>query len=76
MLGRPQTHSRWFRRPVATVLGVAVAAGAFAVLFPWFPGGVHLDEGDTAPWSLTAPRDLSFESEVRTDAVREAAARA
>ena len=66
----------WYSRPTAILLGLVIAGALFAVLFPWFPGGTKLREGDTSPWTLTAPRDLSFDSDVLTEAARDEAAAA
>ena len=64
----------WYARPPAVLLGLGVAAALFVVLFPWFPGGAGLREGDASPWTLYAPRDLSFDSAALTGAARDAAA--
>ena len=60
----------------ALALGALVAAGLFAVLFPWFPAGDALREGAEAPWTITAPRGFSFESELQTREMRAQAAAA
>ena len=66
----------WYSRPTAILFGLVIAGTLFAILFPWFPGGTKLREGDTSPWTLTAPRDLSFDSDVLTAAARDEAAAA
>jgi putative nucleotidyltransferase with HDIG domain len=47
-----------------------------AVLYPWYPADAVLREGRTAPFALVAPRDVSFDSAVRTAQARAAAAAA
>ena len=76
MLSRPAEARGWFARPAAILLGLVIGAVLFAVLFPWFPGGAGMREGDASSWTLSAPRDLSYESLVLTDAGREEAAEA
>ena len=78
MLSGPSATSRsaWFRRPVATAFGALIAVAMFAVLFPWFPGSPRLEEGTSSPFTLTAPSDFSYESEIRTEELRDAAAAA
>ena len=76
MLSRPGEARGWFARPAAIILGLLIGAALFAVLFPWFPGGAGMREGDASPWTLSAPRDLSYESVVRTEVAREQAAEA
>ena len=76
MLSRPGEARGWFARPAAIVLGLLIGAALFAVLFPWFPGGAGMREGDASPWTLSAPRDLSYESVVLTEVAREQAAEA
>ena len=56
--------------------GVVVALLLASALFPVYPGVRPIREGDFAARAITAPRDLSFESEVRTNAVRKQAAAA
>ena len=72
-LSRPSEGGGWFGRPTAVLLGLLIAAALFAVLFPWFPGGTQLREGDSSPWTLAAPRDLSFDSIVLTQEARDEA---
>ncbi len=74
MLSRPTEARGWFARPAAILLGLGIGAVLFVVLFPWFPGGAGMREGDASPWTLSAPRDLSYESLVLTEAAREEAA--
>lgn len=76
MLSRPVEARGWFARPAAVLLGLVIGGVLFAVLFPWFPGGAGLREGDTSPWTLAAPRDLSYESVILTDGARDGAAEA
>ncbi|MDA0301001.1 MAG: HDIG domain-containing protein [Chloroflexi bacterium] len=59
-------------------LGFAVllTLGMMAALFPWFPGGNRLAEGRQVERSITAPRDVEYESPVRTADVRRQAAEA
>lgn len=63
-------------RGVAMTLGALVALLVGAVLFPWFPARTALREGMRAPWTLTAPRALSYDSQARTAEVRAEAANA
>lgn len=76
MMARGASAPARFGRAHAVILGLVVAAGVLAVLFPWFPGTPRLDEGTVAPFTLTAPRDLSFESAVLTEQVRDEVAAA
>ena len=63
-------------RPVPETRGPALAyavllsLGMMAVLFPWFPGGSRLVEGRTVDRTIVAPRDVEFESPVRTAEVQ------
>ncbi len=50
---------------------VVLALALFAVLFPWFPGGLHLEAGTTAPQDILAPRAVDYESSVLTARARE-----
>ncbi|MDA0256690.1 MAG: hypothetical protein O3C25_02970, partial [Chloroflexi bacterium] len=65
-----------FTRRRVVLLGLVLAAALIAVLFPWFPGTEQLTEGATAPRTIAAPRDASFESAALTEARREDAAAA
>ena len=68
------------RAPRRRLAGLALAGVVFAlllvVLFPWYPSGTAIGEGDQAPFALIAPRDVSFDSDVRTAQARAAAAAA
>ena len=74
MLSRPTEASGWYARPTAVLLGLVVTVALFTVLFPWFPGATQLREGDSSPWTLSAPRDVSFDSDVLTQEARTEAA--
>ena len=50
--------------------------GMMAALFPWFPGGSRLAEGRMVDRAIVAPRDVEYESPVRTATVRQQAAAA
>lgn len=63
-------------REAAVTLGLVVTVFVGVVLFPWFPTRTELDEGTRAPWTLTAPRPISYDSEARTAQVRNEAANA
>ncbi len=76
MLSRPTSRSRRFGRSAAIGLSVLVAVGLFIAVFPWYPVGSRLDEGERVPWTLIAPRALSFDSAIRTEQVRAEAAAA
>ena len=76
MLNRPGEARGWFGRAAAVLLGLLIAGALFAVLFPWFPGGAGMREGDASLWTLSAPRDLSYESVVLTEIARGQAAEA
>jgi len=74
---RPATRSpARVRRDGAITIGALVAVLVGAVLFPWFPARTALREGMRAPWTLTAPRAISYDSEARTAEVRAEAANA
>ncbi|RJQ10565.1 MAG: HDIG domain-containing protein [Dehalococcoidia bacterium] len=64
---RPMRRRSWW-------FGVAVTLLLTAALFPVYPGVRPLREGSIVARALPAPRDLSYESEVRTRAVRKQAA--
>ncbi len=66
----------WYSRLTAIVLGLVIAAALTALLFPWYPGGTKLREGEASPFTLAAPRAISYESDVLTEEAREAAAAA
>jgi len=55
VLSRPTEARGWFARPAAILLGLGIGAVLFVVLFPWFPGGAGMREGDASPWTLSAP---------------------
>ncbi|HRC63054.1 MAG TPA: hypothetical protein PLX85_07510, partial [Dehalococcoidia bacterium] len=76
MLTRPPASSLRFTGAASFALGLLVAVGVLAAVFPWYPVGNHVAEGDRSPWTLTAPRALSFDSAVRTEQVRAEAAAA
>ena len=76
MLTQPTGRVQRFGRPAAAGLSILVALGIFVAIFPWYPVGTRLDEGQRVPWTLTAPRALSFDSAVRTEQVRAEAAAA
>lgn len=67
-------------RPDATgrsrALGLAVllSLGTLATLFPWFPGGSALVPGRVVDRAIVAPRDVEYDSAVRTAEVRQQAA--
>ena len=69
-------RSLLYGRPRAVTLGVLVAVALFGALFPWFPGETRLEQGATAPRTITAPRDRSYTSEVLTAERRDEAAAA
>ncbi|MBM4410754.1 MAG: HDIG domain-containing protein [Chloroflexi bacterium] len=64
---RPMRRRSWW-------FGVVVALLLAAALFPVYPGVRPLREGTIVARAIPAPRDLSYESEVRTRAVRKQAA--
>ena len=76
MLNRPGEARGWFARPAAVLLGLVIGAVLFGVLFPWFPGAAGMREGDASRWTLSAPRDLSYESGILTEIARDEAAEA
>ena len=63
-------------RGPALALAVLLSLGMMAALFPWFPGGSRLAEGRTVDRAIVAPRDVEFDSPVRTAEVRRQAAAA
>jgi putative nucleotidyltransferase with HDIG domain len=60
----------------AIAIGAFVAIALFAILFPWFPGGIDLSAGSTATRTIVAPRSTTYESEILTEQLRQAAAEA
>ena len=75
-LNRDAGTDAWYSRLTAVVLGLVIAAALSALLFPWYPGGTTLREGEASPFTLAAPRAISYESDVLTEEAREAAAAA
>ena len=63
-------------RGPAIAYGVLLTIGLMAALFPWFPGGSRLAEGRIVDRAIVAPRDVEFESPIRTEEVRRQAAAA
>ncbi len=61
---------------IAFALAAVTALALFAVLFPWFPGSQRLEEGATVDREVTAPREITYESDVMTERQRDAAAEA
>src|SRR5688500_13623278 len=61
---------------VLAVFALLLGAALFAVLFPWFPGMRNLVVGRTVERAIIAPKDVTFESPLRTAAAREQAAAA
>ncbi|MEZ4553406.1 MAG: HD family phosphohydrolase [Dehalococcoidia bacterium] len=76
MLARPPAPTFRFSSGASVFLGFVVAAGVLLAVFPWYPLGNVVAEGDRAPWTLTSPRALSFDSAIRTEQVRAEAAAA
>ena len=76
MAGRAAAHATPFGRGGAATLALLVSAVLAAALFPWFPGGPGLEVGSSAPRTIRAPRDRTYESTVRTEERREQAAAA
>ena len=60
----------------AVLIGVFVAIALFAILFPWFPGGLDLSAGSSVNRTIVAPRSTTYESAVLTEQLRLAAAEA
>src|SRR5437870_5224758 len=56
------------------IFSLALAAALGLVLLPLFPNYYELHVGDAAPRTFRAPRDVSFESSVLTDQLRDRAA--
>ena len=69
-------EARWHSPAAAFAFGLAVAAALAVALFPWHPGGAKLREGEPSPFTLAAPRAVSYESGVLTERARDAAAAA
>lgn len=61
---------------VSVSLAIVTAIALFALLFPWFPGGQQLEVGTRVDADVVSPRALTYESAVRTEETREAAANA
>ena len=75
-LNRNAESTVWYSRATAVVLALVIAAALTALLFPWYPAGTRLREGEASPFTLAAPRAISYESDVLTEEAREAAASA
>ena len=65
-----------YSRATAVAFGLLTAVALGAVLSPWFATGTQLRSGERAPSTLVAPRTVSYDSAVRTNEVRDEAARA
>jgi putative nucleotidyltransferase with HDIG domain len=63
-------------RSASLLLGAITALSVGIALFPWFPAQSALEAGMRAPWTLTAPRAISYDSAARTEEVRAQAAEA
>jgi cyclic-di-AMP phosphodiesterase PgpH len=63
-------------RSVALGVGLFAAVVLLLVLFPWFPGGQSFEIGQVAERGIVAPRELTYESEVLTERVRQEAVEA
>jgi putative nucleotidyltransferase with HDIG domain len=61
-------------RGEAVLLGIVTALALGIALFPWFPAQSSVAAGIRAPWTLTAPRAISYDSDARTEQVRSEAA--
>ncbi len=61
-------------RGEAMLLGIVTALALGIALFPWFPAQSSVAAGIRAPWTLTAPRAISYDSDARTEQVRSEAA--
>ena len=76
MSRRPDPTAASSVRGPAVGYGLLLAIAMMAALFPWFPGGSRLAEGRMVDRAIVAPRDVEFESPVRTAEVRRQAAAA
>ena len=75
-LNQSDAATAWYSRLTAVLLGLVIALALSALLFPWYPGGTKLREGEPSPFTLAAPRGISYESDVLTEEARAAAAAA
>lgn len=75
-LNQSDAATAWYSRLTAVALGLVIALALSALLFPWYPGGTKLREGEPSPFTLAAPRGISYESDVLTEEARAAAAAA
>jgi hypothetical protein len=75
-LNQSDAATAWYSRLTAVALGLVIALALSALLFPWYPGGTKLREGEPSPFTLAAPRGISYESDVLTQEARAAAAAA
>lgn len=73
---RPRAPVAGGGRRAAGALALMVACGLTLVLFPWPTGPERVQVGALAPWTLVAPRAVSFDSAERTEQVRTEAATA
>ena len=72
----PASTSGSTSRGTPISFALLLSFGMMAALFPWFPGGSHLAEGRTVDRTIVAPRDVEYQSPVRTGVVRQQAAAA
>jgi hypothetical protein len=73
---RPRAPATNVRRGAAGALALVIGCALAVVLFPWSPGVDRVRVGVQAPWTLVAPRSVSFDSVQRTEQVRAEAAAA
>ena len=72
----PVTRSQTPRRALTALYALLLVLGMIVALFPWFPGGSQLTVGRIVDRAIVAPRNVEYESPVRTAEVREQAAAA
>lgn len=74
--GTPQTQD-WLDIAASALLGLALIAGVSAVLaLPMLSRGMNLETAEISPRTLRAPREITYDSEIRTERARQQAANA
>ncbi len=75
--GGPSESRRWVYLLVSALMSFALVAGISTVLvLPLLSRGVNLEAGEVSPRTIRAPRQITYESAIRTERARQQAANA
>jgi hypothetical protein len=73
----PARFQRWVNLVISASLGLALIVGVSTVLsIPLLSRGVSLEAGAVSPRTIRAPREVTYESDIRTERARQQAANA